>query len=471
MASAEVVQEAPRPRQAIWLGYVAAFALAIGAFFVVRHFGERLPLPTAVRSPPTAGTHAETLGQVLRAIAIVVVVARLVGRSFERFLGQPAVSGEIVAGILLGPSFLGAIAPEVQAFVLPPAAASHLGIVAKIGVVLFMFLVGLELDPRLLRGRAQATLAIAHASILVPFVAGAALALAVFPRYGLAGSSFTVFALFFGVSMAVTAFPVLARILAARGWSSTPLGTTALACAAVGDATAWCLLAFVSGVARSELGHATRTMLLVAAHVLVVAFVARPLVERLAAREERRDGPVSPTVFALVFGGMLASAVCTEAIGIHALFGAFLFGAMIPHDGRLATQIRARTEDLVVVLLLPIFFAFTGMRTRLGLVSRPTDLLFLLAIVVVASLGKILGTFAAARLTGLPRRDASTLGVLMNTRGLMELVVLDVGLDMGVLSPTLFTMLVTMALVTTLGTPLLLGRVRDAAPRSTTHGG
>lgn len=455
--------------RAVAVGYAAALVLTVVAILALRRAGTGL-VAHGTPAVTTAGAAPDVLGLVLRSIAIVVVVARFVGRAFERWLGQPAVSGEIVAGLLLGPSVLGAVWPAAQAFVLPAAAAPHLGMVAKLGVVLFMFLVGLELDPGVLRGRAHTTLAVAHASMLVPFLAGAALALGLFGRYGVPGTSFTVFSLFLGVSMAVTAFPVLARILAARGWSSTPLGATALACAAVGDASAWVLLAFVSGVARSALGAAARTALLVVAHGLAVALVARPLVERLAAREERREGPVSPTVLAVVFGGMLLSAVATEAIGIHALFGAFVFGALVPHDGRLAAQIRSRTEDLVVVLLLPVFFAFTGMRTHVGLVSTGADLAWFAAIVGVASFGKIAGTFGAARLLGVPRREAGILGVLMNTRGLMELVVLDVGLEMGVLSPTLFTMLVGMAVLTTLTTPVFLSRVREPALRSTTAG-
>lgn len=448
------------------LGYAAMLAATIAVLVLIRAHGATLvapPAPSAEAVQPADAAHGSVLAHVLLAIAAIVVLARLVGAAFERWLKQPPVMGEIVAGLMLGPSVLGAISPDAQAFLLPDAAAPHLGIIAKIGVVLFMFLVGLELDPRLLRGSSHATLAISHASIIAPFTLGAALALVIYPMYSHAGVDFTVFALFLGVSMSVTAFPVLARILTDRGMSTTPLGVTAIACAAVDDASAWCLLAFVSGVATARLDGAWLTVGLVVVYVAFVLLAVRPLARWLAAREERPRGPVSLTVLAIVFGMLLLSAVATETIGIHALFGAFLFGVVIPHDGRLAEQLRVRLEDVVVVLLLPIFFAFTGMRTQIGLVSSAMDWLVCGAIVLVATAGKFGGTLAAARFAGLGWRDASALGILMNTRGLMELIVLNVGLDMGVISPTLFAMLVLMALATTFATTPVLGLIHRGA--------
>jgi Kef-type K+ transport system membrane component KefB len=419
-------------------------------------------------APPTAvldGPHrTSTLAQVLFALAIIVVLARVVGALVQRFLRQPAVMGEIVAGMLLGPSVLGALAPRVQAAIFPDAVSPSLNIVAKIGVVLFMFLVGLELDPKLFRGQGRVTLTIAQASIVVPFLLGSALALPLFSRYAYAGTSFTVFALFLGVSLSVTAFPVLARILTERKLGQTAPGIIALGCAAINDAVAWCLLALASGVATSRVEEAGVTVLSVVAFVLVMVLVIRPVARWLAAREERSTGPVSPTVLALVFGLMLLSAVATESIGIHALFGAFLFGVVVPHDGRLAEQIRVRTEDVVVVLFLPVFFAFNGLRTHLGLVSSAQDWAALAAIIAVATVGKLGGSALTARALGLGWREATTIGVLMNTRGLMELIVLNVGLDLGVLSPTLFAMLVVMALVTTFLTSPLLELLRVKSP-------
>jgi Kef-type K+ transport system membrane component KefB len=445
-----------RARTAV--GYLAMVALTIGLFLLVRERGETLVAPAAPpgAEPPGTAAHSTVLASVLLAIAVITVFARVVGSLFERYLKQPPVMGEIVAGIVLGPSVLGWISTDAYHFLLPTEAAPHLGVVAKIGVVLFMFLVGLELDPKLLRGTQHATLAISHASILAPFLLGATLALGIYPLYSHSGVSFTVFSLFLGVSMSVTAFPVLARILTDRRMQSSPLGATALACAAVDDATAWCLLAFVSGVATAQVGSAAWSVGLVLVYVAFMYVAVRPLAKWLAAREEAKNRPVSLTVLALVFGMLLLSAVATESIGIHALFGAFLFGAVIPHDGRLAEQLRSRLEDVVVVLLLPIFFAFTGMRTELGLVSGATDWAVCGVVILVATLGKFGGSTVAARMAGMGWRDSSALGILMNTRGLMELIVLDVGLDMGVLSPTLFTMLVIMALVTTFATTPLL---------------
>jgi Kef-type K+ transport system membrane component KefB len=434
------------------LAYTAMTVAAAAAYFWIRGHGERLVAPAVVRPAAGAVPEGHVLAEVLLALAVISIMARLVGNAVERYLRQPPVMGEILAGIILGPSVLGALSTGAYAFLMPPEAAPHLGIVAKIGVVLFMFLVGIHLDGGPLRGNSHTTLAISHASILAPFVLGAGVAYLLYPRYSTASTTFTVFSLFIGVSMSVTAFPVLARILTDRRIQGTPLGTTALACAAVDDATAWCLLAFASGVATAQVGGAAQTVALVGIYAAAMFVLVRPIVRRMAAREERASGPVSLTLLAVVIGMMLLSAVVTERIGIHALFGAFLFGAFIPHDSRLARQIRARVEDIVVVLLLPIFFAFTGMRTEIGLLASWTDWLFCALIVLVATAGKFGGSFVAARLSGLGWREASAIGVLMNTRGLMELIVLNVGLDMGVLSPTLFAMLVIMALATTFST-------------------
>lgn len=414
--------------------------------------------PSPVTPPPSAaGSHGPTpLASLLLSMAAITLAARATGAFFERSLRQPAVMGEIAAGILLGPSVLGALWPAAQAWVLSPETAPYLGAVAKLGVVLFMFLVGLEVDPGQMRGQARTTLAVSHASIVVPFALGVALAPWLYPLYSSPSVDFTVFSLFLGISLSVTAFPVLARILMDRGESKSPLGTTALALAAVGDATAWCLLAVVSGIARADTSGAPQMLAWVAAFVAALLLVVRPAVRWLSAREAKREGVVSNNVLAAVFALMLLSAVATESIGIHALFGAFLFGVVIPHDTRLARELHDRMASLVGVLLLPVFFAFTGLRTQIGLLNDAADWAVCGAIVAVATAGKLGGTALAARAFGLPWRESGALGVLMNTRGLMELIVLNVGLDMGVLSPMLFAMLVLMALVTTfLTTPLL----------------
>jgi Kef-type K+ transport system membrane component KefB len=384
----------------------------------------------------------------LAALAAVVVVGRLLGRLF-RAIGQPPVIGEVIAGILLGPSLLGHFAPGVYGFLLPAAVAPSLGLVAQLGVILYMFLVGLELNPDALRRRLRTTVVISNAGILVPFALGVALAFYLYPRFSTPEVPRTGFVLFIGVAMSVTAFPVLARILGDRAMTRTPLGELALTCAAVADVTAWCLLAFVVGVVQSSARSALLVAVLTLAFVAVLFVVVRPSAVRWARRFET-DGPDRGAI-ALALVGALLAALATEAIGVHAIFGAFLAGAILPHDSRLARGLEQSLEHLVTILLLPAFFAFAGMRTEIGLVAGSAWLVCGL-IVLVATAGKLGGTLLAARAVGIGWRDAAGLGVLMNTRGLMELIVLNVGLDLGVITPTLFTMLVLMALVTTMAT-------------------
>jgi Kef-type K+ transport system membrane component KefB len=271
------------------------------------------------------------------------------------------------------------------------------------------------------------------------------------------GVPFTAFALFCGVAMSVTAFPVLARILHDQGLASSRIGVVAIACAAVDDVTAWCLLALVVGCVKADLASAARTFVLTGAYIGFMLAVVKPRLGRAVARHGERD--VSRTALAVVVLALLVSSLATELIGIHAIFGAFLMGAVIPADSRLAHELRRRIEDVVVVLLLPIFFAYTGTRVRIGLLQSPAEWLLCGLIVATACAGKFGGSAVAARLTGLGWRDSAALGVLMNTRGLVELIVLNIGLDLGVLSPTLFTMLVVMAVVTTAMTSPLLGAI------------
>ncbi len=437
---------------------------ALGIYLAIRARGEGLSAPAAsTTDAPIPGEHAGQLAHVLLALAVITALARLMGGFVNRFLRQPPVIGEILAGLMLGPSLLGSVWPEGYQFLLPSDVAPFLGVISKVGVVLFMFLVGLELDPRLLRGSAHSTIAVSHASIFVPFLMGAGLALWLYPVYATSAVSFTSFSLFLGVSLSVTAFPVLARILRDRRAQRTRLGATALACAAIDDVSAWTLLAIVAGIATAQLSGAAWTVLYVALYVLVMLFAVGPLLKRFfVEREQAREGPLSHSALATVFVSLLLSAVATEAIGIHALFGAFLLGAVLPHDGRLAEQIRAKLEDVVLVLFLPSFFVFTGMRTSIDLLGDSRDWLFCLAIIGVATLGKFGGSFVAARIAGMGWRHSAALGILMNTRGLMELIVLNLGLDLGVITPTVFTMMVFMALATTfMTTPLLdllLGR-------------
>jgi Kef-type K+ transport system membrane component KefB len=392
----------------------------------------------------------DALTHVLIALIAVIVTGRVLARLFI-YLGQPPVIGEVVGGILLGPSLLG---KEWSSHILPQDVGPYLQILAQLGVILYMFHVGLELNLSFLGERAGATIAIAQASIVVPFACGAGLALWLHPVFSSDQVSLVSFALFLAVAMSVTAFPVLARILDDRGWSRTELGILALGCAAVNDGVAWCMLAGVAGFAQARVGDAAVVVAWSLVYMLVMATLVRPLATRLARRCE--GSSVSPGVFGWVLALALLSALATERIGIHAIFGAFVLGAVIPHDSRLAREVSHKLHAVVTVLLLPAFFAYTGMRTQIGLVSGWDQWLWCGLIIAVATAGKFGGTLAAARWTGLPWRSAAALGILMNTRGLMELIVLNVGLDLGVISPTLFAMLVLMALVATLTTAPLL---------------
>ncbi|MEA2236473.1 MAG: hypothetical protein QOC81_1197 [Thermoanaerobaculia bacterium] len=448
------------------IAYPLMIVGAIGLFFLVRSAGSSLvaaaPVAGSAR-PGAAPANADVLFHVLLALVVVIVAARLCGALCKR-LHQPPVIGEVIAGILLGPSLLGSIAPTAMSYILPSSIAPYLSVIAQIGVILFMFLVGLELDTAPLKHRTHATVAISHASILVPFVLGSTLALWLYPKFSTSDVPFTVFALFLGVSLSVTAFPVLARILTDRRIHKTHMGVVALTCAAVDDVTAWCLLAFLMAVAKSRVSGALLTFGLTGLYLGFMLLVARPLVTRAVRAQELRKS-VSQGAFAVVVAGLLLSTLATEAAGIHAIFGAFLLGAIIPHDSRLARDLTHKLEDLVVVLFLPAFFAFTGMRTQIGLVHGAAQWLVFGVILAAASAGKFGGTFVAARITGLGNRDAASLGILMNTRGLMELIVLNIGLDLRILSPTLFAMLVLMAVITTFATTPILNLITSNAPQ------
>lgn len=388
-------------------------------------------------------------------IGVILVVARGLG-FVTRWLGQPLVIAEVLAGILLGPSLLGWIWPDGMAALFPDSSLPVLKMLSQVGLVLFMFLIGLELDPKLLRGRTHSSIAISHTSILVPFALGAAAAWWLYDAYSLPDVSFVAFLLFLGAAMSVTAFPVLARILSERHLLTSRVGAITIACAAVDDVTAWCILAFVVAVARAQgIVQAVWTTGFALAFIFMMLFVARPFLGRLASKVASRDG-LTPTVVALALLLLLLSSAVTEMIGIHALFGAFMFGAILPKEGKLAEALADRIETVAVVLLLPLFFAYSGLRTQIGLVSQPQEWVVTGVVILLATVGKFGGSAVAARLTGLRWREASAIGILMNTRGLMELIVLNLGMDLGVISPTVFTMLVIMALATTFATTPIL---------------
>lgn len=393
--------------------------------------------------------------RLLLQIVVVVAASRLLGLAARR-LGQPAVIAEIAAGIALGPSLLGWLWPEATQLLFPSASLPGLQLLSQLGLVLFMFLVGLELDPRLLRGRGHASVAISHTSIVLPFVLGLGLGLWLHPEYAPPQVPLLAFMLFIGVALSVTAFPVLARILSDRGLSSSPLGVTALACAAVDDVTAWCLLAFVVTVARAQ-GQAPAlwTCALALGFTALMWGAVRPLLRRLVAPLQPGDS-ASPGAITGMLLLLLVCSTVTEVIGIHALFGAFLLGVIAPREGGLTRALVQKLETTAVVLLMPLFFAYSGLRTQVQSLAGGGQWLVALAILLCAVVGKFGGATLAARFTGLPWREAGALGALMNTRGLVELVVLNLGLDLGVISPAVFSMLVLMALVTTATTAPLL---------------
>jgi Kef-type K+ transport system membrane component KefB len=443
-------------RTTVFLFYGGMIVAAIGLFLLIRSLGETLPPPRVdpVGVAIGGGESINTLFHALLSLALIVVTARAVGELFG-VIGQPAVVGEVVGGIMLGPSLLGRISPDLYVQFMPPSVAPFLSVYAQLGVILYLFLVGLELDLGVIRESGHATLAISHASIILPFLLGSALALFLYPSLATSNVPFTIFALFLGVSLSVTAFPVLARILTDRKISKSRMGIIALTCAAIDDVTAWCLLALVVSIAQARAGDAVRTVALTIAFVVVVLQLVAPAVRRLVPRIDRAPD-LTRTGLSIVFIAMLASAMTTEYIGIHGFFGAFLFGAIIPHGSRIATELNRRLDDFVAVLFLPAFFAFTGLRTQIGLVSGAESWIICGVITVVACIGKFGGTLVASRLAGLKWRDSAALGILMNTRGLVQLIVLNMGLDLGVISPKLFTMLVIMALVTTfMTTPIL----------------
>jgi Kef-type K+ transport system membrane component KefB len=391
-------------------------------------------------------------------ISVILITSYSVGWLLGKF-HQPQVVGEMVAGILLGPSLLGWVAPNLSAAIFPPESLGLLYSLSQIGLMLFMFMVGLELDTKKLHQLGHVAVIISHTSIIVPFILGSLLAYYIYPRMADESIPFTGFLLFMGAAMSVTAFPVLARILTERNLLSTRLGTLTITCAAVDDVTAWCILAAIIAVVRAKLDQLALWQMLtgVAVYLGIMLFILRPLVSRLAARHERAG--TSDKVLAALLLCMFASSWATEWLGIHALFGAFFAGVMMPKEKDFAEGIRKKLRPLVVILLLPLFFAFTGLRTSIGLIIHLSMIFYCGLVFIVAVAGKLGGSMIAARSMGIQWREAAAIGILMNTRGLIELVILNIGLDIGVLTRPLFSMMVVMAIGTTLMTTPLLSLV------------
>ncbi|MBV8982485.1 MAG: cation:proton antiporter [Acidimicrobiia bacterium] len=444
-------------RGKVALLYGGLLAVALVLIELVITAGRHIHAPKAEKGAIGSTQASEQIfWRLLLAALVVIVVSRAVGALFKR-INQPQVVGEIAAGILLGPSVLGAAWPQATSYLFSPKVLPFLDMLANVGLIFFMFLIGLELDMRLIRGRGHAAALVSHVSIVFPFLLGIGSALVLFSQLGSSSGKFTPFALFLGASMSITAFPVLARILTERGLYKTRLGAVTLTCAAVDDVTAWCILAVVVTVARaSGMSAALLTIGLSILFIAFMIFVVRPLMARLATYHEEH-GQLSGAVLAVVFGGVLLSAIATDRIGIHAIFGAFLFGAVMPQRSEFIRELVGKLEDFVAVFLLPLFFAYTGLRTQIGLIGGDPKLwLFCGLILFIAVLGKWGGSTAAAKAVGLEWRESLAVGILMNTRGLTELIILNIGLDLGVIPPTLFAMLVIMAVLTTfMTTPLL----------------
>jgi Kef-type K+ transport system membrane component KefB len=406
-------------------------------------------------SEPLSGT--ELAGRAFLAAAMVILLARAMGSLFRR-IGQPRVVGEIVAGILLGPSAVGAVFPGATDFLFPTEVIQVVAVLAQFGLIFFMFLTGLRLDLGALKGSSRVAVLVSHVSIVAPFVLGVGASLLLFPLLG--DGEFASFALFMGAAMSITAFPVLARILSDTGLDRTRLGAVAITCAAVDDVSAWCVLSVVVAIAQaSGADDVLRTACLAVAYAVALLYVVRPLLAWHLAPERRREDGLGNQTIAVLIALVLLGAWATEEIGIHAIFGAFLVGVAIPRHTGVVEALNAKLEGLTGLVLLPLFFVVAGISTRVGLLDTPLLWGITVFVIVLAIAGKWGGSTLAARACRMPWREAVPLGVLMNTRGLTEIVILTIGLDLGIISPALFTIMVIMALVTTVMTVPVLTKL------------
>jgi Kef-type K+ transport system membrane component KefB len=397
----------------------------------------------------------DPLSILLLQVTVILLAARLVG-ILSLKIGQPPVIGEMVAGIILGPSLLGLAFPQAFSFLFPTSSIGTLKLLSQIGVILFMFTVGMELNEQQLREKARAAILISHASIVTPFFLGIAISLLIYRSFAPPAISFTSFALFMGVAMSVTAFPVLARIIEERGISNSYLGNTALACAAVDDVSAWCILALIIAIVKTDgIAASALTIVLALAFTALMLFIIKPQLNRVIGKNVEREKNAKGIVAgALAF--LFVSAYFTEVIGIHAIFGSFLAGVIMPSTTGFRTFLREKLATFSSVALLPLFFAFTGLRTQINLLDDLQSWLVCLGIIAVAIAGKLGGSMLAARWAGMSWHDSISIGALMNTRGLMELIVLNIGYDLGILPERIFSIMVLMALVTTcMAGPLL----------------
>jgi Kef-type K+ transport system membrane component KefB len=443
--------------------YVLAYAPLVGLpallLWAILQQGKTLtaagPAAAQIQSNASLVTAPLDVFKLVVQVLVILLISRFAGMLFRK-IRQPQVIGEMLAGILLGPSLLGWVAPTFSNALFPVGSLGYLNALSQMGLILFMFLIGVSLDPKELRGNGPAALLTSHASIAMPFCLGSATALVLYRHVSGASVSFVNFALFMGVAMSITAFPVLARILTERNLLRSRVGTLAIACAAVDDVTGWCILAYIVVLIRSGNGSMPAWVTIGGAvtYVLVMLLLVKPLLSRFDLHF-RKKGRLTENSISLMIVLALLSALATERLGIHLVFGAFLMGAIMPKSRDLIETLQHKMESITVVVLLPLFFAFSGLRTNISSVKGELWL-YTLLVIAAAITGKFGGSMLAARMAGLPWRDSASLGILMNTRGLMELVALNVGLDIGVISQTMFSIMVLMALVTTLMTSPLL---------------
>jgi len=453
---------------------VIAYLLLVGlpaiGIFVVLRLGATLAAPSAQRATtlsalalPAARDVVLRLDTFLIQIVVILAVSQVMGVALRR-VNQPAVVGEMLAGILLGPSVLGALWPTAYSLLFPAGSVRFLASLSQLGLVMFMFLVGLELRPGDLRGRGYAAILISHTSIALPLFLGALLSLLLYPVLGPQEVSFRAFTLFIGAAMSVTAFPVLARLLAEHRLTETRLGVLAIACAAVDDVSAWCILAVVVALSRPGLASTGLALMLIGSVAFLAGMflVVRPRLAWLA-RRQAAEGGISRGMLSAIVIVMLMSAWVTQKLGIHALFGAFVAGVIMPKSPTFVRGAASPIEDVLLVVLLPLFFATTGIRMSLDIFEGLAMWVFFGLVLLVAFVGKLGGSAVASRMAGLSWHESLSLGALMNTRGLMGLIILSVGVDVGVLSQPLFVMMVLMSIITTIATTPLLSALNVAA--------
>ena len=405
----------------------------------------------------------EPASMMLLQIISILLVSRIFSTIFAR-IGQPTVIGEIIAGIVLGPSLLGYFYPQAFHFLFAANSLSNLYVLSQIGLVLFMFTIGMDLNLGTLREKMGVTYVISHASIVIPYFFGMLLAFFIYKEFAAAQTDFLSFSLFIGISMSITAFPVLARIVQEKGLTKTHLGTMAIASAAINDVTAWCILAAAIAIAKTgSFISSFYTIGFSIVYVLLMFLAVRPFLKRVGEIYSTSE-VMNKRIVAFLLLVLIFSSFVTQVIGIHALFGAFLAGVVMPPLPSFRKLIIDKIEDVSVTLLLPLFFVFTGLRTQIGLLNTPYLWSICGIIIAVAILGKFVGGAFTAKILGESWKDSLSMGVLMNTRGLMELIVLNIGYEMGIFPPAIFVMLVIMALVTTFMTTPVLSLINYLFP-------